>query len=294
MKTILVVDDSRIMRNIVKNTFAELKIPCQYLEAADGKKNGILSSANGPMNAITPVHTAEDIVNTRKSGVLLPDCDRRFILVMSAEPRQQTDGNISFDAAEKAMQHISRALKTYHNARITFFVSTERDGYKSLTEQYAECMEMVALSDVLVKEGIYRYDAHFLLHGTEKKELSLEIKRSIQYINEHFAEAISVMLIAEQAGFTPNYLSTLFKKEMGIGVINYVHQCRVERAKALIANTNKKMHEIGGEVGFLNNSYFGKVFCKLTGVTPQKYKENLGKTDRTTTLGLSGEMSREG
>ena len=38
MKTILVVDDSRIMRNIVKNTFAELKIPCQYLEAEDGKK----------------------------------------------------------------------------------------------------------------------------------------------------------------------------------------------------------------------------------------------------------------
>ena len=38
MKTILVVDDSRIMRNIVKNTFATLKIPCQYLEAENGKK----------------------------------------------------------------------------------------------------------------------------------------------------------------------------------------------------------------------------------------------------------------
>ena len=38
MKTILIVDDSRIMRNIVKNTFEELKIPSQYLEAADGKK----------------------------------------------------------------------------------------------------------------------------------------------------------------------------------------------------------------------------------------------------------------
>ena len=38
MKTILVVDDSRIMRNIVKNVFTDLKIPCQYLEAGDGKK----------------------------------------------------------------------------------------------------------------------------------------------------------------------------------------------------------------------------------------------------------------
>lgn len=38
MKTILVVDDSRIMRNIVKNTFTTLKIPCQFLEAENGAK----------------------------------------------------------------------------------------------------------------------------------------------------------------------------------------------------------------------------------------------------------------
>ena len=38
MKTVLVVDDSRIMRNIVKNTFIQLKIPCQFLEAENGKK----------------------------------------------------------------------------------------------------------------------------------------------------------------------------------------------------------------------------------------------------------------
>ncbi|MDR3167012.1 MAG: response regulator [Treponema sp.] len=38
MKTILVVDDSRIMRNIVKNTFSQLKIPCQFLEAGTGKE----------------------------------------------------------------------------------------------------------------------------------------------------------------------------------------------------------------------------------------------------------------
>ena len=38
MKTVMVVDDSRIMRNIVRNTFSELKIPCQFLEAANGKE----------------------------------------------------------------------------------------------------------------------------------------------------------------------------------------------------------------------------------------------------------------
>jgi two-component system chemotaxis response regulator CheY len=37
-KTVLVVDDSRIMRNIVKNTFSELRIPCEFLEASNGKE----------------------------------------------------------------------------------------------------------------------------------------------------------------------------------------------------------------------------------------------------------------
>jgi len=38
MRTILIVDDSRIMRNIVKNTVSELKVPCQFLEAGNGQK----------------------------------------------------------------------------------------------------------------------------------------------------------------------------------------------------------------------------------------------------------------
>ena len=46
MKTVLVVDDSRIMRNIVKNTFSELKIPCQFLEAENGAKAFSLLETN--------------------------------------------------------------------------------------------------------------------------------------------------------------------------------------------------------------------------------------------------------
>ena len=46
MKTILVVDDSRIMRNIVKNTFSELKIPCHFLEAGNGKEAFTLLETN--------------------------------------------------------------------------------------------------------------------------------------------------------------------------------------------------------------------------------------------------------
>jgi len=51
MKTVLVVDDSRIMRNIVKNTFMELKIPCQFLEAGNGREALQMLQAN-PVNLV--------------------------------------------------------------------------------------------------------------------------------------------------------------------------------------------------------------------------------------------------
>jgi two-component system chemotaxis response regulator CheY len=52
MKTVMVVDDSRIMRNIVRNTFSELKIPCQFLEAANGKEALQLLVAQQEVNLI--------------------------------------------------------------------------------------------------------------------------------------------------------------------------------------------------------------------------------------------------
>ena len=51
MKTVMVVDDSRIMRNIVRNTFSELKIPCQFLEAANGKE-ALQMLVSNPVNLI--------------------------------------------------------------------------------------------------------------------------------------------------------------------------------------------------------------------------------------------------
>ncbi|MDR1389667.1 MAG: response regulator [Treponema sp.] len=51
MKTVMVVDDSRIMRNIVKNTFSELKIPCQFVEAGNGK-DALLMLQNQTVNLV--------------------------------------------------------------------------------------------------------------------------------------------------------------------------------------------------------------------------------------------------
>ena len=86
MKTILVVDDSRIMRNIVKNTFAELEIPCQYLEAADGKTAFNLLETNKVNLVFLDWNMPEmDGIEFMKKARSMPDYQNLPIIMVTSE-----------------------------------------------------------------------------------------------------------------------------------------------------------------------------------------------------------------
>ena len=86
MKTILVVDDSRIMRNIVKNIFAELKIPCQYLEAGDGRKALQLMETNKVNLIFLDWNMPEmDGIEFLKRVRAMPGCEELPIIMVTSE-----------------------------------------------------------------------------------------------------------------------------------------------------------------------------------------------------------------
>jgi len=86
VKTILVVDDSRIMRNIVKNTFADLKIPCQYLEAGDGKAALQLMETNKVNLVFLDWNMPEmDGMEFLKKVRAMPGCENLPIIMVTSE-----------------------------------------------------------------------------------------------------------------------------------------------------------------------------------------------------------------
>lgn len=86
MKTVLVVDDSRIMRNIVKNTFAELKIPCQFLEAENGKKAYHLLETNKVSLVLLDWNMPEmDGMEFLKKVRSMPDYQNLPIIMVTSE-----------------------------------------------------------------------------------------------------------------------------------------------------------------------------------------------------------------
>lgn len=93
------------------------------------------------------------------------------------------------------------------------------------------------------------------------------------YILNHLYEEISHTDIANLVELNPNYLSVLFKKEVGLSVGEYIQRVRIDEAKSLLSYTNTPLSEICSWLNFTDQSYFTKVFKKLVGITPKKYRE---------------------
>ncbi len=115
------------------------------------------------------------------------------------------------------------------------------------------------------------------LHETEGSLLnqasgSNRLDMVTAYVNEHYAENISINELASRFDLTPNYLSSMFKKRTGVNFVEYLTKLRLSKAKALLTSGNLSIKEIGESVGYYSQSYFTKTFIKHEGCTPGEYR----------------------
>lgn len=103
--------------------------------------------------------------------------------------------------------------------------------------------------------------------------------RSINYIQKNCAEKLTLRQVAESVGYSPSYYSHLFREELGCTFQTFLNQIRVQKSKTLLLSTTLSSAEIGGLVGFGDQSYFGKVFKRFTGVTPDQYRKRRRRID---------------
>lgn len=102
--------------------------------------------------------------------------------------------------------------------------------------------------------------------------MSSLVRTVIAHINRHYADEISVADIADQQKCNADYLSRVFKRTAGFGVIEYLHRVRVDHARRLLLTDRFTIGEVGHLVGFPDQSHFGKVFRRLVGLTPQAFR----------------------
>lgn len=107
--------------------------------------------------------------------------------------------------------------------------------------------------------------------GTMRSEI---IRPAIEFMNENFAESITISTLCELTHLSKSYFFQLFKEVAGVGAIEYLTQIRIERVCKRLCQTNDSTSQIAFECGFRNLSNFNRCFKKIVGVTPCEYRKN--------------------
>ena len=100
------------------------------------------------------------------------------------------------------------------------------------------------------------------------------VKATQEYLENHYAEDISLENMAEQVNISPQYFSKLIKKTTGFNFIDWLSMLRVKKAKELLTNSNLTVKEVCFMVGYKDPNYFSRIFKKRIGITPSEYVKN--------------------
>ena len=102
---------------------------------------------------------------------------------------------------------------------------------------------------------------------------SRPINMAKKYIQEHFASRLSLEEISDHVGFNPSYFATLFKKETGQTIVEYLTDVRIQQARQMLRTTRLTAQEICDAVGYHDSKHFLKTFKKATGISPIEYRK---------------------
>jgi YesN/AraC family two-component response regulator len=143
------------------------------------------------------------------------------------------------------------------------------------------------LSDVMIQE-IERLDSKEALENFEysmictfidtlKKEAMPVyhsiVQRAIEFIHDHILQDLSLKIIAEKLYVHPSYLSNRFKQETGLTITDYINRKRLEESKFFLIHSELPIAEISHLFRFCNQSYYTRLFKKIFGMTPKKFRE---------------------
>lgn len=126
------------------------------------------------------------------------------------------------------------------------------------------------------KDSAYNTLKKLLPSLPEKKENDEKnlVQETIEFIQSHFTEPITLKQIADVVNVSPNYLSRLFHETMGESYIKYITSARMNYAAMLLKdNPNEKILNIADKVGYYNLKHFNYVFKNYYKVTPSEYQK---------------------
>lgn len=131
------------------------------------------------------------------------------------------------------------------------------------------------LQELVSTSAICSIVEYYLQHTNvvEREVADDRIHAVITYIEQHYAEPLTLEQLAKFANYSPNHLGKRFKDTTGYPPMRYLSNVRIERAKLLLQGANDPISVIMEKTGFTDAAYFSKSFKKVIGYSPQKFRK---------------------
>lgn len=131
-----------------------------------------------------------------------------------------------------------------------------------------ESFARVFLTKLILKYGLQAKEYDF-----SKSFTSQHYKQVLDYIAANYGNNILLEDMAAQADLSPSHFSRLFKQTIGKSPYQFLMAYRIEQAKKMLDNSNTLMIDIAFNCGFSDQAHFSRVFKKIEGLTPKKYRQ---------------------
>ncbi len=176
-----------------------------------------------------------------------------------------------YAAYENAQNRFYGVTKQYLN----IIYSRERIAVSDLPSKTEEFRNLLkGCSDfacsIILREDMAQADMQM-----QRSDLKREIAMLIKYIDENLDRDLSLIMLADVVYLNPSYLSHLFKTQMGTTISEHIKEARLAKCRKMLADPQYHIHEVAKAVGYDNASYFTRFFKKMTGMTPQAYRQKL-------------------
>jgi AraC-like DNA-binding protein len=145
-------------------------------------------------------------------------------------------------------------------------------------KEYQELNNQLPYAAYLETQGIILQLLSRFLHDKSFKPgkpqaIPSKVLDTISYIQLNLKQELSIAYLAQRVNQNQDYFSRQFLQFTGERPLHYIHEKRIERAQYLITTTSMSYEEIATETGFESLQYFSRIFKKVTGITPNKYRQ---------------------
>ena len=170
------------------------------------------------------------------------------------------------------------------------------DNHPNLLRSLMKNRQLPFCDKVEVRGIVLQLLARFFKEARLKKTAKDErIGKAIAYIRRHMGENICLETLANRSCLSKDHFIRLFRQEMNMTPLKYINQKKVEKAQLLLLTESVPVKEVAYQLGFEDDSYFNRLFKKMTGMTPQEYRRGqlqAGEKESQKGSSLAGNRTR--